>query len=486
MSSATKKSKSAVYWINTAIVVFCYFGFGLLPEMFGLSYAGMRTIGIFLGLLWGWITTEFAWVSLLGIIAMGTVGVMTPAEAFNDAFMSSTFFMLLMPMILMAFLAECGFSDWLAYKLLALPFLKGHPWKMVTMIFLVANILCFAVTLFPMILLMWSIMVGIGEVAGYQKKDKFMGYMMSGIVMQSSIIGTSVPWAFTTLTIQSLIAESLNGAPYPFVPILVLGIVGALVAMIVTVLIGKFILRVDVSKLQELSPEFYEKAASLKLHKKGKVGVVVLCLFIVCMSIPSLFPDFPFASFLSSLGIQGVAILILALLLLLRDKEGKPFATTDQLAKAGISWDILFLVVSTISLTTLMKDPNVGILEKVTSTLVPILTSVNPSLFLVATIVVFWILTQVTHNIIIILTLVGAMSGVCVQIGINPWLFAWAFMCAMNFAFCTPAASSPGAMFYANEWVARKDAYICGIAYSVSNLIVFLIVMLPLAKIMFG
>lgn len=72
---AKKKPKTMTYWINTAIVLFCFFGFGLLPD-FGLGYAGMRAVGIFLGLLWGWITVEFGWVSILGIIAMGTTGAM--------------------------------------------------------------------------------------------------------------------------------------------------------------------------------------------------------------------------------------------------------------------------------------------------------------------------------------------------------------------------------------------------------------------------
>ena len=86
------KRKTTTYWINTAIVLFCFFGFGLLPEMFGLNYAGMRAIGIFIGLLWGWIAVEFGWVSILGIIAMGTTGVMSITEAIQDSFLSTTFF----------------------------------------------------------------------------------------------------------------------------------------------------------------------------------------------------------------------------------------------------------------------------------------------------------------------------------------------------------------------------------------------------------
>ena len=52
MSSTTvKKPKTMSYWINSAIVLFFFFGFGIVPPIFDLSYEGMRAVGIFLGLL---------------------------------------------------------------------------------------------------------------------------------------------------------------------------------------------------------------------------------------------------------------------------------------------------------------------------------------------------------------------------------------------------------------------------------------------------
>ena len=454
--------------------------------MFGLNYAGMRAIGIFIGLLWGWIAVEFGWVSILGIIAMGTTGVMSTTEAIQDSFLSTTFLQLVFPMILLAYLGKSGFSEWIAYKMMAMNFLKGHPWRMVTMIFLVASVLCLLITVYPMIFLMWSIFMGLADVLGFQKKDKFVGYVMCGIVMMQSVIGSSVPWGFYAVTLQSLMAEHLNGMALPFVPILVLGIIGQLLTMIVYVLAGKFILRLDVSKLQKLPDSFYEKAKEIKLTKEGKIGAGLMVIFILCMSIPSLFPSLPISPFLSEAGLQGVSIMLLGAFLLLRNKEGKPFATTSELANLGLSWEITFLVTSTLSLAALMGLPEVAILNKVTAALVPVVSQLSPTAFIIATVCIFWLVTQATHNFVIVLTLVGALAGVCAQMGINPWLFGWMFMCAMNFAYCTPAASSPGAMFYGNEWVARKDAYICGCLFSFLSLVAFLVVMLPLANIMFG
>lgn len=487
MSSATaKKPKTTTYWINSAIVFFFFFGFGLVPPIFDLSYAGMRAVGIFLGLLWGWIAVDFAWVSIIGIIAMGTTGAMTITESFTQSFMSATFFQMMFPMILMAFMTTSGFSEWLAYKMLTAKFLIGHPWRIVVMLLVVTSVLHFFVHTWPTIFLMWPIFIGIAEVAGYQKGDKFVGFMMCSIVMLQTVIASSMPWGFYAVTLQALMADALNGAPLPFMPILVLGIIGQALTVVVCFIIGKFILRVDVSKLEKMPDDFYEKAESIKLSAQAKYGIGIIAAMIIMMGMPSFLPGTAFATICNDLGLQGVSVLLLAAILLMRDKDGKPWIKTAKLAEVGLSWDILFLVVSTLSLAALMKLPDVGIMAKITSTFIPIAAGLPPALFIVGTIMIFWAVTQVTHNFVIVLTLVGAFAGVCPSIGINPWLFGWLFMCGMNFAYCTPAASSPGALMYAHEWIAKKDAYINGILFSFLGIILFMLVMMPLASWMFG
>ena len=485
MSSA-KKEKNLTYWINSAIVLFCFFGFGLVPSIFDLSYAGMRAVGIFLGLLWGWIAVDFAWVSIVGIVAMGTTGAMTMAESFNTAFLSATFFQMMFPMILMAFMTTSGFAEWLAYKMLSIKFLIGHPWRIVVMIFVVTSILHFFVHTWPTIFLMWPIFIGIAEVAGYKKGDKFVGYIMCTIVMLQTIIASSLPWGFYAVTLQALMADALNGYALPFMPILVLGIIGQALTVLIALFYGKFILRVDVSKLEKMPDEFYVKAETVKLSSQAKFGVGIIAAMIIMMGMPSFLPGTAFAAFCDGLGLQGVSVLLLAIILMMRDENGQPWIKTNKLADVGLSWDILFLVVSTLSLAALMKLPEVGIMAKITSTFIPIAASLPPALFLFGTIMIFWLITQLTHNFVIVLTLVGAFAGVCPALGINPWLFGWLFMCGMNFAYSTPAASSPGALMYAHEWISKKDAYINGILFSLIGIVVFMVVMMPIASWMFG
>lgn len=484
--SAKKEKNTAIYWVNTAIVLFCFFGFGLLPSFAGLSYAGMRAVGIFIGLLWGWITVEFAWVSILGVIAMGTTGAMTITESIQTSFMSSTFLQLVFPMILLAYLGESGFAEWIAYKMLSIKALAGHPWMITAMIFLAAAVLCFFITTFPMIFLMWALFIGVAEVAGYKKGDAYVGYVMCTIVMLQTVISGSVPWSFYSVTLHSLMSASLNGYPFPAGQVLILGIVGELLTVVIALLIGKFILRVDVSKMQSFPPEFYEKAKTIKLTTDGKVAMGIMVALCVLTCYPSFLPTAPGAALFKELGLHGVSMFLLAVLLLFRKANGEKFTTANRLSTLGLNWDITFLVVSTLSMAALIKVPEVGILAKVNAALIPFVSQLSPSVFIIATIAIFWVVTQLTHNFVIVLTLVGALAGVCAQMGINPWVFGWLFMCGMSFAYCTPAASSPGALMFAHEWIAKKDAYLNGILFSLVGIIIFMIIMMPLATVLFG
>lgn len=233
-----KTKKNTSYWINTAIVLFCFFGFGLLPSVGGLSDAGMRAVGIFVGLLWGWITVEFGWVSIIGIIAMGTTGAMTMGQVFTESFGSSTFMQLVFPMILLAYLGKSGFSEWVGYKIVAMKLVKGRPWLTTTMIFTAATVLCYFITTFPMIFLMWSLFLGIAQAVGYQKGDRYVSYVMSGIVFMQTIAACSVPWGFYSVTLQALMKDTLGDYALPFMPILGLGIIASILCIVCWLLIG--------------------------------------------------------------------------------------------------------------------------------------------------------------------------------------------------------------------------------------------------------
>ncbi|MHC1745711.1 MAG: hypothetical protein AB9895_01045 [Negativicutes bacterium] len=59
------------------ICVSIMFGFGFLAPVEPLTVMGMKIIGIFLGLLYGWMFVGLIWPSLIGLLALPLCGYMT-------------------------------------------------------------------------------------------------------------------------------------------------------------------------------------------------------------------------------------------------------------------------------------------------------------------------------------------------------------------------------------------------------------------------
>ena len=85
-SLAKKPSFSLSYYVHTAICLIIMFGFGQLPPVAPLTPLGMNLIGIFLGVLYGWVFIEIVWPSLAGLLALMLIGGMKPGLLLNKSF----------------------------------------------------------------------------------------------------------------------------------------------------------------------------------------------------------------------------------------------------------------------------------------------------------------------------------------------------------------------------------------------------------------
>ena len=84
--TATKKDGNVKYYINSAICLIIMFGFGYLPPIAPITVLGMQILGIFLGMVYGWIFVGIAWPSLAGLIALMQTGYMTAGEVIKSSF----------------------------------------------------------------------------------------------------------------------------------------------------------------------------------------------------------------------------------------------------------------------------------------------------------------------------------------------------------------------------------------------------------------
>ena len=78
MGAAAKKGNTS-YYIHSIIFLLITINTGFLPT-------GMKVLGVFLGLLYGWIFIGFIWPSLLGMLALGMTGYASIIDVFIGGF----------------------------------------------------------------------------------------------------------------------------------------------------------------------------------------------------------------------------------------------------------------------------------------------------------------------------------------------------------------------------------------------------------------
>ncbi len=127
MTTATPKKSQAGYYIHSAISLIIMFGFGQLPAVEPLTPLGMNLIGIFLGVLYGWIFVEIVWPSLAGLLALMLIGGMKPkvllAKSFGDPIVQMMFFIF----VFCATISHYGLSRFISLWFISRSWLRGRP-----------------------------------------------------------------------------------------------------------------------------------------------------------------------------------------------------------------------------------------------------------------------------------------------------------------------------------------------------------------------
>ena len=147
----------------------------------------------------------------------------------------------------------------------------------------------------------------------------------------------------------------------------------------------------------------------------------------------------------------------------------------------SISWDVLWLMIATIPICSAIEAEETGIMATLMAAVMPIFQSVGRFGFMALVIIVLGVITQFTHNFILLIVFGPVLAEIAVNFGIPPMVFCSVFMFVIMTAVATPGASANSAMVFGNsEWVSQKYALQLGWMFTVMALIVYIFVAYPL------
>ncbi len=477
--SETKNSK--LYYMHSIICLAIMAGFGSLPLIEPLTPLGMKIIGIFLGMVYGWLTVGLHWPSIAGLIMLGMTDYSNMNGVFKEAFGNNTILLLMFVYILAGVLDKAGLTRYICLRIVSIKWAKGKPWVL-TFLVLMMNYVCSA--LLPpsaSLLICWYILYGICEVCGYKPGEKWPMLMVVGVMFSGNIAGQMFPYKALAITVcgqyEAVMNSSINYFGYTMWML-----VTSFVSVVIYYLVCRYVFRPDVSKLVHADVKLDETLSSYQ-----KFVFIVFIGYVLCMLLPGIMPaEWAITVFFNKLGNTAIAAIVVCILLFMNFKQGR---SLNEMMFDGVRWEVLFLIASALTIAGAFRNPDTGIENFFVQYAQPLMEGKTGIAFIIVAVLVVSMITQFCNNAAtgtiftpIILMIMMSIGDVGVDTRVIMLMLVQA--CAVATLF--PSGGATAALLHGNQqWIPKTtDLYICAVLMLLINFFSLFVIGIPLSKVL--
>jgi len=470
--------KTVVFFVIT-------FGFGLLPAPEPLTPYGMKTLGIFFGMLYGWCAIDMIWPSIVGILAMTLLGILPLGQVFANGWGSSVMLLIFFMMMVAKNLEKAGISKFIALWFISRKIVLGRPWLFSYSLLIAIAVVTCLTSACAMVFLGWVIFYDIMDEIKLKKYDSYANFMLIGIVIAACLGDGLFPFrtvgAVAFVLMEQVSGYTLNMLTYTlYVAALDLLLLG------MYILIGKYIFHISTGNLSALN-EAYFASKDFSLSKKQKIMLGLMALLVVMMLLPSVLPGELFiAKILNTISATGVAALTVLLMCIIR-VDGEPLMEPAKIISSGVSFEVMFLGAAVLPLALkVFSSEEAGINAFIVQLLGPVVEGKPPFLVLVLAALCAVALTNVMINVTVPTLLYPAFYPIAVEIGISPVVLMVVMVFSCLLAFLLPSASPMAAIMFGNdEYIPKGDIYKFGGTFIATSVAISLMC-IPIIEILFA
>lgn len=482
--SSPKRFSALAYYAHSALCLLIMFGFGQLPSVEPLTPLGMNLIGIFLGVLYGWVCIEIVWPSLAGLLALMLIGGMTPRVLLNKSFGDPIVQMMFFIFVFCATINHYGLSKFLSLWFISRKCVIGRPWVF-TYTFLGSIFILGGLTsASPAAIIGWSILYGVCEVCGFKKGDGYPTMMVFGIVFAAQVGMSLIPFKQAALTVFSAY-ETMSGVSIDYAKYMLIALLICAVCSLLFIVMGKYIFRPDMSRLRHLDVSKLDNNDTLTLSRVQKTTLCFLFLLVILLLAPNFMPqDFFLTRFLKGIGNTGIVILLVTIMAAIK-VEGKALLDFKMMVDSGVTWGIVLLLAFVQPLSAAMANPASGITPFLMKLLEPVFGGSTPLTFALFIGFAATLLTQVMNNGAVGVALMPVIYSYCQGAGVSPELPLIMVVMGIHLAFLTPAASASAALLHGNEWSDSKAIWKTAPAVILMSYLVTAVITVIVGKALF-
>lgn len=472
------------YYIHSFICLLIMFGFGQLEPVAPLTVLGMKIIGIFLGLLYGWIFVDIVWPSMAGLLALMLLGIMKPGPLFGKSFGDPIVMMMFFIFVFCATINHYGLSRFISLWFITRKFVAGRPWVF-TFTFLSSIMLLGGLTsASPASLIGWSILYGICDVCGYKKGEGYPTMMVFGVIYAAQIGMALIPFKQAALTVFSAY-ETMSGVSIDYAKYMLITVCACVLCSVLFIVIGKYVFKPDVSKLKNLDASSLDSDGVLQLSKVQKIILGFLFALVALLLMPNFLPaGSAIAWFLKTIGNTGICMFLVTVMCFLK-VDGKPLMQFKAMVDSGVAWGIILLLAVVQPLSGAMALEDSGITQFLMTILDPLFGGRSPMVFVIFMGIVATILTNFMNNGAVGVALMPVVFSYCKAMNTPPELAVILVVLCVHLALLTPAASASAALLHGNEWSDSRSVWKTAPLVIVMSLIVMGAITIGLGGVLF-
>lgn len=432
--------------------------FWLLPPIGAITPEGMKLFGIFVAFIYGLTATSDVWPALITFVLFPLTGMVDFVGVLGYSFGNDTCFFVMLSLVLVAYMEESGAAAYIATWLLKRKILKGHPWRLLFMIFFICWLLSSFVNAIAGMMLTWAFLYQIFAQFNYKPFEKLPSLIMLGTCVVGGLGLSTLPWGNNSIVILNAFTNT-TGLEVNYFLYMGYSIPYSLAVIALYLIMCRVLFKMDVQDLKSFNPETLSVESQVMNKEKG-IAMLAMVALILIILIPTCFPATSLIATLSKqFGLSGKLLLIFAVVHMIRI-NGKSACNFVQMAKKGINWNLMMIVASIMVFSNLIGSDEAGINIFLGETLATFFVGKSHMVFIVTVAIVTVVCTNFMVNKIVAILMISMTMPIVQTLDIDPIQMVCLYTVISTVAFLLPSASQSATVLFSNsEWVRAADVF---------------------------
>ena len=483
MSNSLLKNKTS-YYIHTIIMltilaVFYFF----VPAVEPLTPLGIKVLGVFFAMLYGWLFCDVIWPSLLGLVMLAVCGYDTIDNVLLSAFGNSTVILIFLFCAVTAILSAAGVADYIANKLVSLKIVQGRPYTLTFMLLIVMIILNLLLSATPAFIMMVPLIKEVATRYGFKPGDVWPMYTILAANWVGCVAYQLLPFKAGPAMVFGSYSELSGITDINYIAYIACVAAMLIATIAIVLLFCRFIVKPDVTPILKNKSDVQNDEKLTSMQKYVLISFIVL---LVAMLLPNIAPaDWALTTILKTIGTNGLLLIYIYLYVFLNFRDGINF---KMIMSRDMAWPALSLVASALTIAGAFKDDSTGIIAWIGEIVAPIVEGRSVVLFVGLIILLTTIMTNVANNMatLAIFTPLAYTVGISTGADINMLAVMLCVLMTGAIGLATPPASSTTAYLAGEkEWVPGNSVMKYGVIFCVFNMIIVYVFGFGLGSLLF-